>query len=87
MASVTLTVNGRAFKLQCGDGEEHRLVTLAEDLQARVTKLSREFGAIGTDRLLLMAALMIGDELLETKAKLADAEARKFEDAFAEEVA
>lgn len=75
MANVTLILQGRAFKLACGPGEEHRLVALAADLQQRLEKLTREFGAVSTERLLLMVALMINDELFEARARLVEAEA------------
>jgi cell division protein ZapA len=70
MAAVSLTLNGRTFRLACGDGEEHRLVALADDLQQRLDRLVKAYGNIGTERLLLMAALMINDELFEARAAL-----------------
>jgi cell division protein ZapA len=74
MATVMLKIAGRSFRLECGPGEEHRLVLLADDLQNRLDALVRDFGAVGIDRLLLMAALMISDELYEAREKLAELE-------------
>ena len=44
---------------------------LAEDLDARITRLRGRFGEIGDTRLTVMAALTLADELAEVKQKLA----------------
>ncbi|MFM9939247.1 MAG: cell division protein ZapA [Hyphomicrobiaceae bacterium] len=77
MGQVTVIVNGRSYRLKCGDGEEQRLMDLAEHVRQRIDDLSYEFGHAGDERLLLMATLMITDELWETKARLAAVEARR----------
>jgi len=71
MAQVTITLNGRTYRLQCGDGEEPRLIELADVVRGKLQTLVSEFGQAGDDRLLLMTALLIADELLETRAHLA----------------
>ena len=70
MAQVTITLNGRTYRLQCGDGEEPRLIELADVVRGKLQVLVSEFGQAGDDRLLLMTALLIADELLETRAHL-----------------
>lgn len=72
MGHVTVTINGRAYKVGCGDGEESRLRQLADSLCIRVERLAQDFGQHGNERLLLMAALLATDELLEAKSRLAD---------------
>lgn len=74
MAEVAITLNGRTYRLECGDGEEEHLLALSEQVGDRLNKLQKQFGQIGDDRLLLMTALMIADELSEAHKKLADAE-------------
>jgi len=76
MAQVTVIVNGRTYRLMCGTGEEPRLTDLAEHIRQRIDDLSYEFGNAGDERLLLMAALMVTDELWDTQARLADVERR-----------
>ncbi|HRD78327.1 MAG TPA: cell division protein ZapA [Hyphomicrobiaceae bacterium] len=71
MGQVTITVNGRTYRLTCGDGEEARLIQLADDLRARVDGIIAEFGHAGDDRLMLMAAIMTLDELFDLRARLA----------------
>jgi cell division protein ZapA len=63
MGQVAITVNGRSYRFDCGDGEEPRLKELADYVKSRMETLTREHGNIGEERLLLMAALTIADEL------------------------
>jgi cell division protein ZapA len=70
MPQVSVTINGRQFRLACEDGEEARLTHLAEDLDARIVQLRARFGEIGDTRLTIMAALALADELSEVKEKL-----------------
>jgi cell division protein ZapA len=70
MGHVTVTINSRTYRLRCGDGEEQRLVALANQVKARVDRLLSEFGNVGDDRILLMAALLIADELMDARMML-----------------
>lgn len=74
MAQVTITLNGRAYRLSCGPGEEARLNELARDLNLRLERLAMDFGQHGSERLLVMASLLLTDELLELKARLGTSE-------------
>src|SRR5262249_59485297 len=56
--------------MACENGEEPRLMRLAEDLDGRIAKLRASFGDIGDTRLTIMAALALADELSEKKEKL-----------------
>ncbi len=70
MTQVNVTINGRQFRMACEDGEEEHLARLAEDLDARISRLRLRFGEIGDTRLTVMAALSLSDELAEAKEKL-----------------
>jgi cell division protein ZapA len=70
MGQVAINVNGRSYRFDCGDGEEARLKELAASVKSRVDKLVREYGSVGDERLMLMAALLITDELWDAKAAL-----------------
>jgi cell division protein ZapA len=72
MAEVTITLNGRTYRLECGDGEEEHLLSLSDIVGCRLDGLKKQFGQVGDDRLLLMAALMIADDLGEAQKKLDD---------------
>jgi cell division protein ZapA len=75
MAQVSVTINGRQFRMACENGEETRLSHLAEALDGRISRLRSRFGEIGDTRLTVMAALTVADELTETKEKLQAVEA------------
>ena len=67
MAEVSLTIGGRAYRLACRDGEEADLRAAAGLLDARVASLMQAHGAVAEPRLQLMAALLLGGELLEER--------------------
>jgi cell division protein ZapA len=70
MPQVSVTINGRQFRMACEEGEEEHLLQLAADLDIRITRLRGRFGEIGDTRLTVMAALTLADELSETKERL-----------------
>lgn len=71
MAQVSVTINARNFKIACEDGQEAHLAMLAEYLSGKVGELVAEVGQIGDTRLLLMAGLLVADELVDTREELA----------------
>jgi cell division protein ZapA len=71
MSQVTVTINGRQFRMACEDGQEPHLLQLAQNLDERIAKLRTSFGEIGDTRLTVMAALTIADELQEANSKVA----------------
>jgi cell division protein ZapA len=67
MAQVSLQVNGYGYILGCADGEEEHLRALAADLDRRIDEIKASTGPSGEARMLLMAALLISDELYELR--------------------
>jgi len=70
MAHVTVTINSRQYRMACEDGQEDHLTKLAHDLNRRVEQLRERFGEIGDNRLLVMAALTISDQLGEATRRI-----------------
>jgi cell division protein ZapA len=70
MAQVTVSIDGRQYRMACGEGEEGHLADLAQDLDRRIGELRETFGEIGELRLAVMAALSIADELAEVRRRL-----------------
>src|SRR5262245_25283931 len=70
MAQVSVTINGRHYRMACEDGQEEHLLGLARNLDGRITQLRANFGEIGDMRLTVMAALMIADEFSEASKQL-----------------
>ncbi|GJD81163.1 cell division protein ZapA [Methylobacterium gregans] len=75
MPQVQVTIDGKSYRMACGEGEEAHLTALAEELGQRVAEMRKSFGEIGDMRLQVMAALTIADELAEARRRLAAAEA------------
>jgi cell division protein ZapA len=65
MNHINVTINGRQYRMACEDGQEVRLLKLAESFESRIQNLRGKFGEIGDARLTVMAALTVGDELLD----------------------
>lgn len=70
MSHVSVTINGRQFRMACEDGQEGHLMNLARDLDSRIEGLRAKFGEIGDTRLTVMAALTLADSLAETGARI-----------------
>ena len=70
MNHVNVTINGRQYRMACEEGQEARLIRLAESLESKVESLRGKFGEIGDQRLTVMAALTACDELLDANARL-----------------
>jgi cell division protein ZapA len=66
MSQVSVTINGRQFRMACEDGQEAHLMELARDLDTRIEGLRSKFGEIGDTRLTVMAALTLADVVSET---------------------
>jgi cell division protein ZapA len=70
MAHVSVTINGRQYRMACEDGQENHLIWLSGDLDRRIGQLRTQFGEIGDMRLTMMAALTVADELVEAGTRL-----------------
>ncbi|HSI39493.1 MAG TPA: cell division protein ZapA [Xanthobacteraceae bacterium] len=70
MAHVTVTIAGRAYRMACDDGQEQHLTGLAGEVDSRIEQLRTSFGEIGDQRLSVMAAITISDELAEARARI-----------------
>ncbi len=66
MAQVTVTINQQHYPISCDSGQEEHLVDLAAEVNKRVDELRAAVGQVGEARLLVMASLLLVDELHET---------------------
>ncbi|MBX4335850.1 cell division protein ZapA [Bartonella raoultii] len=67
METVSVTIDGKVYRMSCDKGQEHRLMKLAAQLDQYITHLKTNFGEIGDNRLSVMAGIMILDEMEEIK--------------------
>ena len=70
MSHINVTINGRQYRMACEEGQEVRLLKLAESFEARIGSLRGKFGEIGDARLTVMAALTVCDELLDANNRI-----------------
>ena len=70
MNHINVTINGRQYRMACEEGQEERLLQLAEDFETRIGGLRGKFGEIGDARLTVMAALTVCDELLDAGQRI-----------------
>lgn len=68
MSEVSITINKRPYTVHCDDGQEAHLRALAARVDGHVTELVSAMGQIGDQRLLVMASLMLADELAEMQS-------------------
>jgi cell division protein ZapA len=68
MGQVAITLNDRTYRLVCDDGEEDHLADLAQIVKAKIEALRADVGHVGDERLMLMAALLIADDLVASRA-------------------
>jgi len=71
MAQVTVTIDGKAYRMACDEGQEPHLEGLAASFDRYVGHLKSQFGEIGDLRLTVMAAIMVMDELSEANRQVA----------------
>jgi cell division protein ZapA len=76
MAQIDVEVNGRRYPVGCEDGQEQHLLGLARLFDEQVRKVGKDMGQLGETRLFLMGALMLADELAETRGRLEALEAQ-----------
>ncbi|MFL5282010.1 MAG: cell division protein ZapA [Rhodopila sp.] len=74
MAQVTLRINGYAYVIGCKDGEERHLEAMAHEVNRRIDGVRAAAGPSGEARMLVMASLLMADDLFETRARLQELE-------------
>ncbi|MBL8660039.1 MAG: cell division protein ZapA [Rhodospirillales bacterium] len=70
MGLVHVSLNEKPYDITCDDGQEEHVAYLAKVLGDRVTALAETVGQVGESRLLLMAGLLVADELVDARAEL-----------------
>ena len=69
MAQVSVSIDGKIYRMACDEGQEQHLEDLATRFDRYVTHLKSSFGEIGDQRLVVMAGIMVMDELVEQQKK------------------
>ena len=71
MAQLTIRINGYAYTVGCDDGQEPHLLAMAELVEQRINSIKALGGQSGEARLLVLASLLMADELHDTNRELA----------------
>lgn len=74
MATVGVTIAGRTYRMACAEGEEAHLHDLARHVDSTLTSLRKSFGEIGDQRLVIMTAITVADELSEARQRIGQLE-------------
>jgi cell division protein ZapA len=72
MAQVTIRINGYAYTVGCEDGQEPHLEKMAAEIEQRITSIKAIGGQSGEARLLMLAALLLADELHDERKNAAE---------------
>jgi cell division protein ZapA len=67
MAQVTVRINGYNYVLGCEDGQEAHLGAMADQVETRINSIKAMGGQNGEAKLLVLAALLMADELHDLK--------------------
>ena len=67
MAEMNLEIAGRHYMLSCRDGEEAHLARLAAIVDEKAQDAARTMGGLGEARQLLLAALLLADEVIDAR--------------------
>ena len=67
MAQVTITINAREYAVACEDGQEVRIIQLARLLDEKAKMLNLSIGQVNESMVLVLAGLLLADELSELK--------------------
>jgi cell division protein ZapA len=71
MAQVSVSINNKAYRMACADGEEDHLRGLALRVDDLIRQFRSEFGEIGDQRLTVMAAIRLADDLETARRDMA----------------
>ena len=70
MAQLTIKINGYAYTVACEDGQEAHLQEMGRQIEQRIEGIKAMGGATGEGRTLVLAALLMADELHDTAIEL-----------------
>ncbi len=70
MPQVTVEVNGRAYRLSCGEGEQEHVMALSRKIDRHSNSIDLNKSPANEGRNMLLAALMVADELHENEQRV-----------------
>jgi cell division protein ZapA len=67
MPQVTVHIGGRNYRMGCGAGEEAHVEGLAKQVDAKIVDMRAAFKDLDDQRIVVMAAVALADDLAEAK--------------------
>lgn len=71
MAQVIITINDREYPIACENGQEARIMQLAQILDQKAQMLKSFSGKISENMLLAMIGILVADDLFEARKSAA----------------
>lgn len=68
---VAVTLNGREYFVTCDAGEEHRLQEIVKLVDSKLGTVADRGGNMTESRFFMLTCLMLADELIESRRKMA----------------
>jgi len=75
VAQVTVKINGYTYTVGCEDGQEEHLQEMSQQVQGRIDSIKALGGQSGESKLLVLASLLMADELHDLKTLVANLQA------------
>lgn len=67
MAEVNISINGRKFGIACDDGQEQRVIDLANFVDSRLQEISKAGAGSNESHLLVLTSIVMADELFDMR--------------------
>jgi cell division protein ZapA len=70
LAQVNVMINGYSYTLGCDDGQESHLLAMAAEVEGRMDSIKALGTSTSEQRLLVLAALLMADELHDMRGEI-----------------
>ena len=67
MAEVNISINGRQFGIACDDGQEQRVMDLANFVDGRLKDIASAGAGTNESHLLVLTSIVMADELFDAR--------------------
>ena len=74
MAEISITINGRKFGISCDDGQEQRVIALANFVDNRLQDISKSGAGTNESHLLVLTSLVMADEMFDLREGVASSD-------------
>ncbi len=67
VADVNISINGKSYSISCDDGQEQRVLDLANFIDSRLKEIAQASGANNDAHLLVLTSLVMADEMFDMR--------------------